>query len=133
MERTTVQQACSNKYFSVHRYRGYSSTIYKRLTLQILKKLSIFSLMLLVFFLYMASLDMSHEVTLVGTSVGTVWTDEWLLPSMLAEMYGELGLTDGLISANLTAILPSTAILRQMGYGPPNGKRSHGWWKNHVG
>lgn len=67
---------------------------------------------------------MSDEVTLVSTPVGTVRADEGLLPSMFSKMYSELRLTDGLIPANLAAILPSTAILGQLGYRPPNRKRS---------
>lgn len=48
------------------------------------------SFLLLVLMICMAGLDMSDEVTLVSTPVGTEWANKGLLPSMFSKMYREL-------------------------------------------
>lgn len=54
---------------------------------------------------------MSYEITLVCTSIGAKRTNKWLLPSVLADVYGEFGFTDGLVTAHLALIISSAPFL----------------------
>lgn len=61
--------------------------------------------------LCMTCFHMSYEITLVCTSVGAKWTNKWLFPSVLADVYGEFGFTDGLVTAHLALIISSAPFL----------------------
>lgn len=61
--------------------------------------------------LCMTCFHMSYEITLVCTSIGAKRTNKWLLPSVLADVYGEFGFTDGLVTAHLALIISSAPFL----------------------
>lgn len=61
--------------------------------------------------LCMTCFHMSYEITLMCTSVGAKRTNKRLFPSMFADVYGEFGFTDGLVTANLALIISSAPFL----------------------
>lgn len=62
----------------------------------------------MVVMLRVTCLDVRDEVALVGTSVLAEGAYKRLLACVFSDVYGQFGLTDGLISTHTASILPSS-------------------------